>query len=294
MVITPQALRDSLRQRVQAQVTPALVDEFIRQGAVCIRQLLTPAEVALLRDGIDTNLAAPSPRAKIASRPEDPGRFFEDFCNWQDIPAFGRFIAETPVALAAQRLMQSRSVRLYHDHVLVKEPGTRQRTPWHQDQPYYNIDGMQNVSCWIPVDAVPRASTLEFVAGSHRGPWLMPRSFMDHQAKWFPEGSLQDLPDVDGDRSAFDIIGWDIAPGDVVCFHMLTLHAAGGFEGPGRRRVFSVRFVGDDVRHAPRAWRTSPEFPGLADQLPAGAPLAHPLFPLLAGDDETMYTPTEP
>ncbi len=286
MVITPHALHDALRQRVREQVTPALVADFARDGAVCIRQLLTPAEVALLRGGIDANLAAPSPRAKIASRPDDPGRFFEDFCNWQDNPAYARFIAETPVALAAQRLMQSRSVRLYHDHVLVKEPGTRQRTPWHQDQPYYNIDGLQNVSCWIPVDAVPPASTLEFVAGSHRGPWLMPRSFMDQQAKWFPEGSLQDLPDVEADRGAFDILGWEIEPGDVVCFHMLALHAAGGFEGPGRRRVFSVRFLGDDVRHAPRPWKTSPDFPGLADQLPAGAPMAHPLFPLLAGDEQ--------
>ncbi|AVS74370.1 phytanoyl-CoA dioxygenase family protein [Paracidovorax cattleyae] len=284
MAPAPHAFSDDLRQRVQARVTPALVADFARDGVVCIRQLLMPGEVALLRDGIDANLAAPSPRAKVASRPDDPGRFFEDFCNWQDIPAFGRFIAESPAALAAQRLMQSRSVRLYHDHVLVKEPGTRQRTPWHQDQPYYNIDGAQNISCWIPVDPVPRASTLEFVAGSHRGPWLMPRSFMDHQAKWFPEGSLQDLPDVEADRAAFDILGWDIEPGDVVCFHMLTLHAAGGFEGPGRRRVFSVRFLGDDVRHAPRAWRTSPEFPGLADELPAGAPLVHPLFPLLAGE----------
>ncbi|BFO55659.1 phytanoyl-CoA dioxygenase family protein [Acidovorax sacchari] len=284
MASASHALRDDLRQRVQERVTPDLVADFARDGAVCIRQLLTPGEVALLREGIDANLATPSQRAKVASRPDDPGRFFEDFCNWQDIPAFGRFIGETPVALAAQRLMQSRGVRLYHDHVLVKEPGTRQRTPWHQDQPYYNIDGAQNISCWIPVDPVPRAGTLEFVAGSHRGPWLMPRSFMDHQAKWFPEGSLQDLPDVEADRSAFDILGWDIEPGDVVCFHMLTLHAAGGFEGPGRRRVFSVRFLGDDVRHAPRAWRTSPEFPGLADELPAGAPMVHPLFPLLAGE----------
>lgn len=274
---------DALQHRVAERVTDALVADFARDGAVCIRQLLTPDEVALLREGIDANLAAPSPRAKVASRPDDPGRFFEDFCNWQDIAQFGRFVTDTPVALAAQRLMQSDSVRLYHDHVLVKEPGTRQRTPWHQDQPYYNIDGLQNISLWIPVDPVPRVSTLEFVAGSHTGPWLMPRTFMDHQAKWFPEGSLQDLPDIEADRSAFDILGWDIAPGDVVCFHMLALHGAGGFEGPGRRRVFSVRFLGDDVRHAPRTWKTSPDFPGLADALPAGAPMAHPLFPLLLG-----------
>ena len=131
---------------------------------------------------------------------------------------------------------------------------------------------------------VPRPATLEFVAGSHLGPWLMPRTFMDNQAQWFPEGSLQDLPDIEADRSAHRILGWDITPGDVVCFHMLTLHGAGGFEGPGRRRVFSVRFLGDDTRHAPRRWTTSPDFPGLADTLPAGAPMDHPLFPLLVGD----------
>jgi hypothetical protein len=62
---------------------------------------------------------------------------------------------------------------------------------------------------------------------------------------------------------------------------MLTLHASGGVEGTQRRRVFSVRFLGDDIRHAPRNWRTSPEFPGLTEQLPAGAPMIHPLFPLL-------------
>lgn len=271
----------AIEQRMRERVTPELVQAFARDGAVCLHQLLTPDEVALLRAGIDANLAKPSPRAKIASRPDDPGRFFEDFCNWQDIEQFARFVTDSPVALAAQQLMQSSSVRLYHDHVLVKEPGTRQRTPWHQDQPYYNIEGRQNISMWIAVDPVPRASTLEFVAGSHLGPWLMPRSFMDHQAKWFPEGSLADLPDIEADRAAHPILGWEIEPGDVVCFHMLTLHGAGGFEGPGRRRVFSVRFMGEDTRHAPRAWKTSPEFPGLQSELPAGAPMEHPVFPLL-------------
>jgi hypothetical protein len=42
-----------------------------------------------------------------------------------------------------------------------------------------------------------------------------------------------------------------------------------------------VRFLGDDMTHAPRRWRTSPEFPGLREELPAGAPMNHPLFPVL-------------
>ena len=273
--------RDTIETRLRRCLTPQLIDDWRRDGAVCVRGVLSQGEVALLREGIDANLAAPSPRAKVASRPGDPGHFVEDFCNWQHIDAYRRVIFESPLAALAGALTGSRTIRLYHDHMLTKEPGTRAPTPWHQDQPYYNIEGEQNVSMWIAVDPVRRHSTLEFVAGSHRGPWLMPRSFMDHQAKWFPEGSLADLPDIDGDRGAHRILGWEIAPGDVVCFHMLALHASAGVDGDRRRRVFSVRFLGDDIRHAPRRWVTSPEFPGLAERLPAGVPMDDPLFPVL-------------
>ena len=270
-----------LNRRADAIVTPDLIDAYARDGAVCLRGLLNADEVALLRRGIDANIAQPSPRAKVASRADDPGFFIEDFCCWQESDAYRQVIFDSPLAAAAGRLMGSRQVRLYHDHMLTKEPGTRQRTPWHQDQPYYNIEGRQNVSFWIPVDAVRRHSTLEFVAGSHQGPWLMPRSFMDHQAKWFPEGSLQDLPDIEAARERFPIIGWAVEPGDVIAFHMLSLHASAGVDGDTRRRVFSVRMLGDDVTHAPRRWVTSPPFPGLADRLPAGAPMDDPLFPVL-------------
>jgi ectoine hydroxylase-related dioxygenase (phytanoyl-CoA dioxygenase family) len=271
----------AVAERALALVTPDVVAAFQRDGAVCLRQLLTPDEVGLIRAGIDANIAHPSPRAKVASQPDDPGFFIEDFCNWQHVPSYGRAIAQSAMAMAAGLLMQSRRVRLYHDHMLTKEPGTRQRTPWHQDQPYYNIEGRQTCSLWIPVDPVRRHSTLEFVAGSHRGPWLMPRSFMDNQARWFPEGSLADLPDIDATRTQHNIVGWAVEPGDVVCFHMLALHAAGGVDGDRRRRVFSVRFLGDDVRHAPRRWATSPEFAGLRDELAVGAEMDHPLFPVL-------------
>jgi ectoine hydroxylase-related dioxygenase (phytanoyl-CoA dioxygenase family) len=279
-------------------VRDADVEAFRRDGAVCLRGILSSDEVAVLARGIDANLAAPSPRAIVASRRDDPGFFIEDFCNWQTNADYRRTIFDTALAAAAARLMGSDTVRLYHDHMLTKEPGTQQRTPWHQDQPYYNIDGMRNVSMWIPVDPVRRHSTLEFVAGSHLGPWLMPRTFMDHQAKWFPEGSLVELPDVEGTRHLRgtdtspagarpgDIIGWAVEPGDAICFHMLALHAAGPVDADRRRRVFSVRFLGDDIRHAPRAWKTSPDFPGLADELPAGAPMDHALFPVAWRRDE--------
>lgn len=274
-------MNSRVMQRIASTVREEDVAAYQAEGAVCIRQLFSAAEIDALRAGIDANIARPSPRSKVASRPDDPGWFIQDFCNWEENEAYRRFIFESPAAAAAGLLMKARVVRLYHDHMLTKEPGTRQKTPWHQDQPYYNIDGFQNCSLWIPVDPVGRESTLEFIAGSHRGPWLMPRSFMDNQAKWFPVGSLSELPDIEANRAAFPIRGWEIEPGDAVAFHMLTLHSAGGVSGARRRRVFSVRFLGDDIRHAPRPWKTSPDFPGLTDVLPAGAPMDHALFPVL-------------
>jgi ectoine hydroxylase-related dioxygenase (phytanoyl-CoA dioxygenase family) len=279
--MTNHSLSQQIVQRVKKLLTQAHIDAYKKDGAVCIRQVLTTTEIEVLREGIALNLHSPSHRIKIASKSDDPGRFIEDFCTWQANPYYKRFIYESPVSVIAAELMGSKKTRLYHDHLLVKEPGTRQCTPWHQDQPYYNIEGMQNCSLWIPIDPVPHASTLEFVAGSHLGPWLMPRSFMDQQAKWFPEGSLAELPDVDAQRENYTILGWEITPGDIVCFHMLTLHAAGGVSVDQQRRVFSLRFLGDDITYAPRKWATSPDFPGLSKQLSAGARMDHPLFPII-------------
>lgn len=261
--------------------------DYWRDGAVCVRNAFSPEFVALATEAVDANVASLSPNAKRASNDGD-GAFIEDFCNWQRIEPMQRFITQSPAARIAASLMDAGTVRLYHDHVLVKEPGTTQRTPWHQDLPYYNVDGRLNVSMWFPVDPVPIESTLEFVAGSHLGPWFMPRSFLDGQAKWFPDGALAELPPVDDDPDRYRVIRWALEPGDAVFFHMLTLHGAGGV-GDHRRRVLSVRFLGDDMVHAPRPWVTSPPFPGLEAELAAGAPMDHPLFPVLLDVTQVVH-----
>jgi len=264
------------REFVLPEPTPA---DYAADGAVLLRGVFNAGELALLERGIEHNLTHLSPLALVASEADDPGRFVEDFCTWQNNPDYEAILRHSALPHIAVQLMQSRSARLYHDHLLVKEPGTRQPTPWHQHQPYYNVSGRQNVSFWIPVDPVPLASTLRFVAGSHAGTWYMPRTFRDQQAKWFPEGTLAELPAIDADPERFRQLAWALEPGDCVAFHMLSLHASSGV-GPGqRRRVFSARYLGDDARHAPRPWRTSPPFPGLAERMTDGALLDDPLFP---------------
>jgi ectoine hydroxylase-related dioxygenase (phytanoyl-CoA dioxygenase family) len=257
------------------------VAAYAVDGAVVLRGVLNASELDTLEQGIEHNLSNLSPLALVASEAADPGRFVEAFCTWQNNPAYRDILRSSALPHIAAQLMRSQAVRVYHDHLLVKEPGTRQPTPWHQDQPYYNVAGRQNVSFWIPVDPVPLASTLRFVAGSHSGTWYMPLTFRDSQAKWFPEGALAELPAIDAEPDRYPQLAWALEPGDCVAFHMLSLHASTGV-GPGaRRRVFSARYLGDDATHALRPWRTSPPFPGLEQRLPDGAPMDDPLFPMV-------------
>jgi ectoine hydroxylase-related dioxygenase (phytanoyl-CoA dioxygenase family) len=256
------------------------VDEFTADGVVCVRNVLGADEVEVARTAIERVMTAPGPLAQVASGADDPGRFFEDFCRWTDIDEIERLAKFSAVPEIAAQLMATAQVRFFHDHVLVKEGGTRQRTPWHQDQPYYNVDG-RGVSAWIPIDPVPQAGCLEVVAGTHTGPWLMPRTFLTGEAKWFPEGSLRELPDVDADRASFDIRSFEMQPGDALFFDFLSVHGAPGFPFGGQRRVLSLRYLSNEARHAPRRWRTSPPFEGLEDELPPGAPMDHPLFPVV-------------
>jgi ectoine hydroxylase-related dioxygenase (phytanoyl-CoA dioxygenase family) len=261
-------------------VDDALAAAYARDGVVCVRSALDADEVATAARAIDAVLASPGPLTQVASGADDPGAFTEDFCRWREVPEIERLAKQSRVPAIAAALMATPQVRFYHDHVLVKEGRTRQRTPWHQDQPYYNVDG-RGVSAWIPVDPVPAAGCLELVATSHRGPWLMPRTFMRGEARWFPEGSLAELPDVDADRGAFDIRRFDLEPGDAIFFDFLTMHGAPGFPYETRRRILSLRYLSAGARHAPRRWTTSPPFDGLEAELPAGAAMDHPLFPVV-------------
>ncbi|WP_204113759.1 phytanoyl-CoA dioxygenase family protein [Shimia biformata] len=240
-------------------VTPEMIETYQRDGVVVVRGLWAD-HVDQIRAGIAANMEQPGPYAAENLKKGEGGRFFDDYCNWQRIPEFAAVIHDSPVAEVAADLMQSRKVQVFHDHVLVKEPGTSKPTPWHQDGPYYFVEGRQTISFWAPVDPVTDA-TLRCVAGSHLWPkpvlptrWLSEENFYPNEADYMP------VPDPDAE--GMDIREWALEPGDAVAFHYGILHGARGNETTSRRRAFSLRLVGDDARYVTRPGRTSPPFPG--------------------------------
>ena len=256
--------------------TPTEIECYQRDGAVLLRGLLTE-HVESLRAGVDRNLAEPGEYAAENLQPGEGGRFFDDYCNWSRIPEFEHVIRTSALSGAAAALMGSQRVQLFHDHVLVKEPGTSKATPWHQDSPYYFVEGEQAISFWCPLDPVDNAS-LRVVAGSHRWErpvlptrWLAEDDFYPDSDAWQP------VPDPDAE--GMPVLEWSMLPGDVVAFDFRTLHGARGNTTDQRRRAFSVRLLGDDARYVERPGPTSPPFPGHG--MHPGERLREDWFPVL-------------
>jgi len=114
---------------------PQIIADFNRDGAVVIRGAFAPHLVELLSAGVERNLRKPGPFGKRYTPEGKPGMFFGDYCSWQRIAEYEAFLRHSPAAAIAGALMQNGKVNLFHEHVLVKEPGTEEPTPWHQTSP---------------------------------------------------------------------------------------------------------------------------------------------------------------
>ncbi|WP_439137499.1 phytanoyl-CoA dioxygenase family protein [Planktotalea sp.] len=257
-------------------LSPDQIDAYERDGAVLVKGLFKD-QIEQLRAGIEHNMADPGPYAAENLKEGEGGRFFDDYCNWTRIPEFEAAIHASPAAAVAAELMKSKTVQMFHDHVLVKEPGTSKPTPWHQDSPYYFVEGEQTVSFWSPLDPVSEAS-LRCISGSHRWEkpvlptrWLAETSFYPNEDDYLPVPD----PDAEGMR----VLEWAMEPGDAVAFNYKTLHGARGNDSTQRRRAFSLRLLGDDARYIERPGPTSPPFPG--HEMKAGQKLRTDWFPML-------------
>jgi ectoine hydroxylase-related dioxygenase (phytanoyl-CoA dioxygenase family) len=256
------------------------VDDFARDGAVVLRGLFADW-IERLRSGVDAIMGAPSALQRVYRPADGSAPFFQDLCNWRRIAEFDDFVRHSSAATTAAALMRSSTAQFFHDHVLVKEPGTAIVTPWHHDLPYYCVGGEHTVSFWIALDPVPLATSLRCVAGSHL--WGA-----SHRPKRFDGGDLyegdqsEEVPDIDGDPKRYKVLSWAMEPGDAIAFDFRTVHGAAANTGQAdRRRIVSMRWLGDGAVFVDRQGKGSPPFHHLT--LKNGEPLSGPEFPVIYG-----------
>jgi ectoine hydroxylase-related dioxygenase (phytanoyl-CoA dioxygenase family) len=193
---------------------------------------------------------------------------------------FRRLILSGPFAEIAGALLASDEVRYYGDQLFVKEPRTRQRTAFHQDATYFNIEGDDCCVLWVPVDPVKlETGAIQYVRGSHRdGRYYAPNVFISQTP--LPGAEEDPMPDIEGNEDKFDIVHFDTEPGDVLVHHYRTLHGAGGNLSRYQvRRAASIRYVGDDIRYKTRA--AAPRQLHLRSTFADGDRLCEPDFPVV-------------
>lgn len=251
------------------------VAAFRHDGVVCLKDALSSETMRLAREAFDWSLAHPGPGAsRLPSK--GTGIFYQDLANPAALAAYDWLVRETEVGDIVAALWEKQDVWFMYEQVFSKEGGDTRRTPWHQDTPYLPVSGTQLAVMWISFDPVAADQALEFVKGSHEGPLYDGSRFdpADDTAPLYGDGTYPRLPDIEADRSRWELLSWPTEPGDVLVFHPAVLHGGGATGPDGRRRTLSLRFFGED---AVVAWRPGMRARAVENTEDAPDPAVHPL-----------------
>ncbi|MDF1640641.1 phytanoyl-CoA dioxygenase family protein [Thalassolituus oleivorans] len=262
-----------------SQPLRTLTEEELRQyhedGVVMLKQALAPNWMSMVEQGVEEALSNSSLVGKFMSRKVEGYQM--DIFLWKRIDVLRDLIYYGPCAHLAKQLMGSNEVRFFYDQMFLKEPGTDAPTPWHQDLSFWPIRGEQICSFWIPCDPVNRESSgLLYVKGSHKWPQRFKAVSPDYVATLMDD-KMEDIPDINANLDKYELLDWDMEPGDVLVFHPLTLHGSyGNSSRVRRRRALALRWVGDDVVYAPSDKRMPIHYRHKSE---VGGPLRGAAFP---------------
>jgi len=260
-------------------ITPEEVSRFQSDGAVCLKGVLPLPWVAVLDYGVYGAMTSLGRYTRRQSDDDDPGLFFSDYGASDRVPALKDYALNSPAGEIAATLMQSSRANFLYDAVWVKEAGTAKPSTWHQDQPYYGVDGRQICVIWAPIDPVPSDVALRCVRGSHLwGTAFKPLRFKDLGDYGRDDDDGYMTPgDIERDH-ADAILAPDMRPGDVLAFHGMCVHGApGNLQSDVSRRAVATTWIGDDAVYIERPGEMEPDFSDRG--LKPGDPLDEPAFP---------------
>jgi ectoine hydroxylase-related dioxygenase (phytanoyl-CoA dioxygenase family) len=243
---------------VPRAITADEIATYHRDGVVLLPEMFDADWIELLTIGLDANCERPTDRSRVWDRDAEGRTMFWDSQAWQGIEQYRRFIFNSPAAPIAGELMGSTHINFFFDAVFVRSPGSQFATPWHQDEPYWSVEGYDTCTIWMPLVEVKRENALAYVPGSHRQDsvlyqynfgYLNPDKKNDVDQVDFSGIAEKEFPDIDADPESFGVVSWDMQPGDCVAFNSRTMHGGSGKLDKDRDlRVFTTKWLGDDVR----------------------------------------------
>lgn len=143
-------------------VDPSLIARYRKDGFVHVPALISREEAFHFRE------AALSAAKRLKGYSD--GAIFDQFVDvWRQDEAMKALTLHPNVGAVARQLAGV-DLRLWHDQILIKQPGSSKATEFHQDQPYWPHERSANpISCWIALGDVPvEAGCMTFLPGSQR------------------------------------------------------------------------------------------------------------------------------
>ena len=260
-------------------ITEADRRAYARDGVVFLPGVLNPQALAAAQAAWDWSLAHPGPGATRFAQATE-GTFYNDLYNPDCLSGYREMLQASPIPGLVADLWGRPEVWFMYEQVFLKEGGEARRTPWHQDSSYLAVAGDDLAVAWITFDPVSKADSLEFVRGSHRGKLYNGSRFElgDDTAPLYPQSDLPRMPDIEADRSGWDIVSWAVEPGDLIVFHPATLHGGAATHDGRRRRTLTLRFFGETAVYDPRPGRPGPRVDGFHARMKAGDPFRDASF----------------
>ncbi|HEY0076743.1 MAG TPA: phytanoyl-CoA dioxygenase family protein [Abditibacteriaceae bacterium] len=144
-------------------LTQEQIDFYRANGFVHIPGIIAPEEVAIFHQAaLEAN--------QSTHNLSEGGHIFDQHVNvWRQSEGMKKLTLHPNIAAVATKLA-GEPLRLWHDQILIKQPGKSRPTEFHQDQPYWpHADGPNPISCWIALCDVPvERGCMTFLPGSHR------------------------------------------------------------------------------------------------------------------------------
>ena len=240
------------------EISSEEINTYQKDGVVLLEAIFDSDWIDLLKQGLDSNCRNPTQRARVWDRDAEGRTMFWDSQAWQGIEEYRQFVFDSPAAEVAGRLLKAREINFFFDAVFVRSPGTQFSTPWHQDEPYWSIEGYDTCTIWMPLVPVKKQSALAYVPGSHLNNRIFdqynfgnlnPDAKTDVDQVNFSGISEASIPDIDANPEQYGVVSWDMQPGDCVAFNSRILHGGSGKLGKDEDlQVFTSKWLGDDAR----------------------------------------------
>ena len=247
-----------MNTELQREITADEIDAYHRDGVVLVKDMFDSDWIEVLKRGLMINGKNPTHRARTWDRDAEGRTMFWDSQAWQEVDEYQQFIFNSPAAEIAGKLLKATEINFFFDAVFVRSPGTQFSTPWHQDEPYWSIEGYDTCTIWMPLVPVKKKNALAFVPGSHLNNQIFdqpnfgelnPDGKTDVDQVNFSGIAEESIPDIDADPERYGVISWDMNPGDCVAFNSRILHGGSGkLEGDQGLEVFTTKWLGDDAR----------------------------------------------